>query len=409
MKTKLPALIATAWAGLLSPGDQGAAQTWVPTSAPVTNWTSVACSADGSKMLAAVGGGSLYTSTNFGGTWTPASAPVAAWQGVATSADGKKMVAVSNPGFIYTSSDSGNSWTPSPAPKDYWSSVGSSGDGTRLVVGTYGTGGPPAISGRLFTSTNSGASWQIVSNQPGPFNGVAASADGSTFAALGFFPGPGVFGASDCLSSNWGEQIAHIYPQAIEPWTAVACSASGVRIVAGAYSDAICASMDAGVTWSRLLRLLCSSIAVSADGQKIAVVEGPTLAAPGLTGAVYTSTDSGNTWVSNSAPVTNWSCIASSADGCRLVATVEGGGIYMLQSTPAPVLNFSAPGPNMLLSWIVPSQPFVLQASADLNSAKWTDVTNVPVLNLTNLQSQLALPLPGSNSFYRLKSSVNGS
>jgi hypothetical protein len=31
------------------------------------------------------------------------------------------------------------------------------------------------------------------------------------------------------------------------------------------------------------------------------------------------------------------------------------------------------------------------------------DVTNVPVLNLTNLQNQVTLPLSADSSFYRLK------
>jgi hypothetical protein len=35
--------------------------------------------------------------------------------------------------------------------------------------------------------------------------------------------------------------------------------------------------------------------------------------------------------------------------------------------------------------------------------ANWTDVTNPPTLNLTNLQNQVALPLPAGNVFYRLK------
>ena len=42
-----------------------------------------------------------------------------------------------------------------------------------------------------------------------------------------------------------------------------------------------------------------------------------------------------------------------------------------------------------------------MQQSADLQ--KWVDMTNQPVLNLTNLQDEVILPSPGSNVFYRLK------
>ena len=56
---------------------------------------------------------------------------------------------------------------------------------------------------------------------------------------------------------------------------------------------------------------------------------------------------------------------------------------------------------NLKLSWIVPSTNFVLQGSADLSG--WTDLTNQPVFNLTNLQNEVSLPLSGSGGFYRLK------
>jgi len=52
----------------------------------------------------------------------------------------------------------------------------------------------------------------------------------------------------------------------------------------------------------------------------------------------------------------------------------------------------------------VPSANFVLQQNTDLSMTNWTDVTNAPVLNLTNLQNQVTQPVPDGNSFYRLKS-----
>src|SRR5258705_11903223 len=70
------------------------AQNWVLTSAPNTNWSAVACSADGSKLVATVNPGLIYTSPNFGGTWFPTPAPATNWSSVASSADGSKLVAV---------------------------------------------------------------------------------------------------------------------------------------------------------------------------------------------------------------------------------------------------------------------------------------------------------------------------
>jgi hypothetical protein len=42
-----------------------------------------------------------------------------------------------------------------------------------------------------------------------------------------------------------------------------------------------------------------------------------------------------------------------------------------------------------------------MQQSSDLGS--WTDVTNPPVLNLTNLQNEVTLPMHAGCGFYRLK------
>ena len=61
-------------------------------------------------------------------------------------------------------------------------------------------------------------------------------------------------------------------------------------------------------------------------------------------------------------------------------------------------MNLSAA--DNVLSWIIPSLDFNLQQSPALMN--WTDVTNVPFPNFTNLENQVALPSPVGNSFFRL-------
>ena len=75
----------------------------------VSNWTSVASSADGTRLAAVASSGEIYTSTNGGVTWTPNTVTNASWSGVASSADGAKLIAVSNGGGIYT-------WQTTPTP-----------------------------------------------------------------------------------------------------------------------------------------------------------------------------------------------------------------------------------------------------------------------------------------------------
>jgi photosystem II stability/assembly factor-like uncharacterized protein len=63
----------------------------------------VTSSANGKDIVAAVAGGSIYTSTDFGATWK-ARDSARNWISVASSADGTKLIAVVNNGYIYTSS-----------------------------------------------------------------------------------------------------------------------------------------------------------------------------------------------------------------------------------------------------------------------------------------------------------------
>jgi hypothetical protein len=126
------------------------------------------------------------------------------------------------------------------------------------------------------------------------------------------------------------------------------------------------------------------------------------LVADTFSGPIYTSTDWGNTWTSNNVPNQSWTAVASSADSGRLAAVTYGGGIWTSQTAPTPQLNLALSEPDLRLSWVVPSANFVLQESPDLFS--WTDVTDIPTLNFTNLQEEIAVAPTNSTGFYRLQS-----
>ena len=76
----------------------------------------VACSADGSRIVAVWYPGGISISTNLGATWNPTAAPSADWFSVACSADGTKIIAGIYGGGIYTSPDGGASWTSNSLP-----------------------------------------------------------------------------------------------------------------------------------------------------------------------------------------------------------------------------------------------------------------------------------------------------
>jgi hypothetical protein len=110
-------------------------------SAPQTNWSAVACSADKSRLVAVVGGGPIYYSSNAGSNWTVSLAPNANWQALACSADGTRMIAAMKSGGIYTSSDGGATWVSNNIPSASWVAVTSSADGSQLVAAGFVPGG----------------------------------------------------------------------------------------------------------------------------------------------------------------------------------------------------------------------------------------------------------------------------
>jgi hypothetical protein len=156
------------------------------------------------------------------------------------------------------------------------------------------------------------------------------------------------------------------------------------------------ASTNFGISWAQTSAPTNNwfSVASSADGSRLtAAIDG---------GAIYTSADSGSTWTSNNVPSNHWSSVASSADGGKLAA-VSSGGIYTSQTTPPPVLNAKPSGSNLALSWIVPSTNYVVQQITNLTAGNWSVLPVTPTFNLTNLQNQVFLPLSSGNRFYRLK------
>jgi uncharacterized repeat protein (TIGR03803 family) len=373
---------------------------WIQTTAPaIHNWDSVAASADGTILVAVASdegtGGPIYTSTNSGNDWTQTSAPLGPWASVACSADGTQLVVAGGGinqtlGTIYRSTNSGATWTQTSAPSNNWSSLACSADGTKLAAAD-------SVGERIYTSADSGATWTQTSAPSNNWSSVACSADATKLVAVAV---SGQICTSTNSAATW---ISRVTP--FEPWSHVSSSADGVTLlaVAGGFSATgpIYSSTDSGATWVRRIpagirRWIGSG--VSADGTRMAAV---------AAGAViYTSANSGAIWFPSVVPNLNWNAVASSADGAFLVASVgypTTGSIYTWRITPAPQLQLGFSQGNLLPSWIIPSMSFGLQQNSDLTTTNWTGVTNLPVLNLTNLQNQVVLPPAAGHGFFRLK------
>ncbi|HSU56150.1 MAG TPA: sialidase family protein [Candidatus Dormibacteraeota bacterium] len=367
-------------------------ETWTPTGSSSNQWYAVACSADGTRVAAATGGqfdvtGQIHISTDSGTNWTVTSAPLQRWTCVASSADGTKLIGAAYDRGIYTSADSGTTWTSNNVANvqfGLWNSVGSSADGSTLFATRY-------RNFVLYSSSNSGVLWAPTTNNLADLFSVAVSADGTIAVAS---DNNGHVASSTNSGLTWSTNTFLPGGSGMR----VAASADGHRLLAVPMGATVYASTNYGATWaSNSLPPNSSWLApaCSADGRRITVIA--------QKGLIYSSTNSGLTWTSNSAPGLTWQSVASSADGNSVFAAPSGGKIWVRRTTPAPVLALTNSASGLVLSWVLPSAQFVVQRSDILQPPAWTDLSNAPLLNLTNLQNQLLLPTGNVSGYYRLR------
>jgi hypothetical protein len=149
-------------------------------------------------------------------------------------------------------------------------------------------------------------------------------------------------------------------------------------------------------------------------------------------GPIYSSTNSGMTWVVINKPGTyefpltsdsdsdsyfakatlypslenqtstnplpsHWYAIGSAPDGSKLVMTGD-------SSQPAPVLSIGHSGNEVIVSWPANFSNFILQQNNDLATPNWVDVTNS--VNVVGEENQVVISPAVDNNFYRLKSKL---
>lgn len=417
MRALLPSVMVLS--GVLGVVTPAFTQSWRATSAPNNDWYSLACSSDGTKLVAlGQQPGLIYASTNSGSTWFFTGAPSNNWTCVASSADGAKLVATTasiystghggaHGGPIYTSSDSGLTWQATTAPSNQWSSVASSADGSTLVAAAvYNNFNTER--GLIFVSSNSGAGWTATSAPTNFWYSVACSADGTRLVA----GATGIFTSTNSGQTWTSNNIAWDFSVGSPIWTAVASSADGATIVAigdvtvytGGTSPRVYTTTNSGSSWVwyNLPTVGRSFVALSADGSRLMASRGH----------LYLSSNSGITWGQQNIPgqTYGWAgaCVASSADGMKLFLALgaddfgQPNSIFTAYSRPTPKLCIASSGSGLTLSWLVPSTNFVMQQTSDLPPRNWFAVTNAPTLNPANLQNELILSSSNARAFFRL-------
>ncbi|MEI6305034.1 MAG: hypothetical protein WCP09_03415, partial [Candidatus Taylorbacteria bacterium] len=198
-------------------------------------------------------------------------------------------------------------WTvATSSPITTWQSITSSADGSRLAATAATT---VSGNGQIYISTDFGVTWTIR----GPsrsWSSIAWSSDGSKLVAtsLGY-----TFVSSD-FGLTW-QQASNVFGS----WYYAASSIDGIRLVAILFSGNIYTSSDSGITWvSRGSSGIWRGLVSSADGSKLAAIG---------SNYIYTSSDYGQTWTARDSNRV-WRSITSSADGTKLAAAVNNGQIY---------------------------------------------------------------------------------
>ena len=379
--------------GAVTGGDASftTAPRFVETPGPNGFWTGLSWSADGSKMFAS-SNGMLYLSTMDGATWKAIGGPNLPI--FLPSADGTKLAGL-NGNVFYLMTKNGASWPvlSNNTPTNFSALAGSADLGKLIAIG----------GGQLYVSTNAGASWTLTGAPKSSWASVASSADGSEFAGLivelgaplGF--GEGYVGFV-YLSTNSGPAWSNIATFDDETYvSSIACSADGTTLAFVA--EYAYFSSNSGKTWQTPPALSLAnpiSAACSADGKTILLANSPP---PGK--VFYVSPDFGADWYPANGPsASSVQSVLVSTDGTKF-AVLDSGSIYISEANPPPTLNVAISGGSVLLSWMQPVSNFILQQSADL--VTWSNVTNAPQLNITNLQNQVALPLSPSQTFFRLR------
>jgi hypothetical protein len=336
----------------------------------------------------------IYLSTNSGSTWAPTVLPAENWLCVASSANGETLFAGAHD-TLFISTNSGRTWATNYISDNFTLEVACSADGSTVTVATGG-------GKQVLYSTNFGSTFTSNSVPGDGFCSTVCSADGKILT--GMYPSQISVGGSFPIyrSTNFGATWAQT-SAALQNYFGLASSADGKILVAsGEYGILI--STNSGLTWATNNSQRVFSVACSADGTRFVGVQGSN--GRDITGVVMTSLDYGKTWVTNDAPVTDWTGVCMSADGSFMAASAYGydtneSGIFTTEIPAQPSLKIAAIGSNLTLSWPLPSAGFVLQENSNFNSSGWVNVTNA--VTQCGYYNQVTVSPPQSgNTFYRL-------
>ena len=238
---------------------------------------------------------------------------------IATNSDGSIVIVGGSNSDLYVSNDTGNNWSSKGLINKKWVSVSCNSLGDTAIACT-----DPNNESAIFTSFNSGVNWGLASTG---FYISKSIIVGSSKSSLIGIQG---LGASKNLVYGIITEFAWtqypINPPLLSPspspppsidWTNVIASSDGTVIYACAsgINENIYRSLDSGYTWTPIAFIAkWSYISCSSPGSTIvATING---------GQIYISTNYGVSFISRE-NINTWNLIASNADGLILYSSTN--------------------------------------------------------------------------------------
>jgi len=243
--------------------------------------------------------------------------PLYHWLGFAAALDGDFLVILNNRDQIFTSANAGKTVVLAPAPIENWNTVASSADGSTAAAAS-GTVAGTTATGNIYLGFSGTTNWQL-SGAPTNLDWISLviSSNGNKMAAIGI---NSIRGANELnvvyTSANYGATWSLSLPSQ-EPWSQIASSTDGTKLVVVGTNGSILTSSNSGGTWTvtSAPSLPWVSVTSSADGTHLLAASGA-----GAPGQIYSSTTSGTSWTSTGAPSLDWLSVSISADGTQMAA-----------------------------------------------------------------------------------------
>jgi len=245
-------------------------------------------------------------------SWVQTSLPDSEWTSVASNETGNKLIAVTltdSSSGIWISTDSGVTWNENQNVQfDAWTSVATNQEGNVIVVGGINNG-------NIVTSFDSGLTW-VTSVQSDGWSDVCTNSTGSLmFACAGYIVSdiPSSYNSYIYKCTNSSGSVWTTVGAPSLQWSSIACDETGERVIACAYGDFVYISTDSGTTWNEITSIgqdAWQSVSSSYSGEVLVVCNTDYMSH----GFVYASTDYGVTWT---APQLNnaLDCTAVSGNG----------------------------------------------------------------------------------------------